>query len=401
MKIKVIIELILILIILTQSLILSTPLLYDISQELKYINSLIKDSIAKADRESLLISQRAISKLEKVVDGLKNSKEKSYLYLALGYLSIKLAKEVVLNQIDLSIKGGKEFKHPVKSVEHHFNSALNTAKNLDKKDFGDVHFFIGLGYDFLRGKLSSISDAYASELYLKSKAHLEKSIQLGSVYGNVENVISKINNISYKTQKTIYEENKLEELFYLFIPKLKRVKGVIDVTDSDKIEGQIIEEERFVSYKWRFSIGKRNGWKFSTTDTKAGIRVSLLKEVEEGPKPNVNISAIDLPSNKISESLEDIANGNLKNLEQIGYVVEKKNKINFKGYEAIEAILSLSTVETQIQENTVRNFPETKQYLLILVNNNIQYIINAVSISNVFDKYLEEFKQIIDTFSIL
>ncbi|MEW6202777.1 MAG: hypothetical protein AB1546_12430 [bacterium] len=158
-------------------------------------------------------------------------------------------------------------------------------------------------------------------------------------------------------------------------------------------------ENIYIDYKWRFSVARVDAsWEFYPEEISRNQARLIVKRGEGMPKAGtgVQIAARVLSASEMRLSIEELVKKSLQVLIAAGYKVETEGKINFKGYPAYEAVLT----HTSSAIGSAAAPFSSKQYMLVILSSEIQYILSFNTIATEYDKVFPDLKEIVNSFIV-
>ncbi|MFA6447997.1 MAG: hypothetical protein WCX65_00875 [bacterium] len=390
----------------------------DISKEFEYIESVIHKGVSDGDMNMLARAHRAMSNLEMAVTSLNKPEDRILFTLAAAYNYVDLCPTAgVLSLSATTNPTGFSFDC-IERAEYYFNKARSLAESssgLSKGTVADVSFLIGIGYDRLKANLAGLN-VDTKRFYDLAMNYIRKSVELGAGFDGVTAILKRILSDDYKNKPVIGDEqyNDLRRMLYFerALPQPANTAATDTSTATSTISiAKPSDDNSYIDYQWRFSVRKPDrSWQFAIRKSSNSFYLTIKKKDPaqlEGSGLNIvcrslNETEAQMPPDKLIEKSLDL-------LKQAGYEIKSQKSISHNGVPAQE-IISMHQYKDLIQKSAPvagdQKQPDaaqklvSKQYMVIAVSNNIEYIVSFNSLEAEYARIFPEYKLIANSITM-
>lgn len=395
----------------------------EITKELEFVDGLVLDGATTGRISQFDKAHRTLVNLGVTVDNLQDPKDKTLANLSIAYFYARMCESLPLLELSQSTNPNGINIDCVGMAEKFFGKAVASVNGgLPQSELGDTYFYIGLGYDTMRGFLAEIPGGNTSSLYEKAKENLSKAIDAGTSFGGAKAVLAKISMqqpdsrapvIPLDTFLTIHRMLYIDRIF----PKQPVPDNQVDTSSTRIIPKN--EKNTYIDYMWRFSIQKPDEtWQFATSTTKTNFKLTVSQRADLPPnRPPLTLVAHVLSPDEQTLALTELVTRSTQILIQAGYAVESQKEMDFKGAGAYEIVLTYSYKDLGLKSGEKPPAPETpappgsppapeapasldtRHYMFVVLSNNIEYILSFNSLQQDYSQVFPDLKMIANTFT--
>jgi hypothetical protein len=384
----------------------------DISKEFEYVEGVIRKGATDGDREMLARAHRAMSNLDVAIASLEKPEDRILFTLASAYNYVELCPAAVSLSLSAPANATGFTFDCVERAEFYFNKARSIAENsktLSVSSVADVSFLIGIGYDRLKANLAGMN-VDTKRFRDLSLVYVRKSVELGAGFDGVKAILKRMPGEEYNTKQVIdgAQFNDLMRMLYSdhALPQQSAEDAAAAATDTAVINtARLSDDNSYIDYQWRFSVRKPDRtWQFAIRKSSTTFYLTIKKKDPaqlEGSGLNIVCRSLteteaQLPQDKLIAKSLDL-------LKQAGYEIKSQKAISHNGVPAQE-IITVHQYQELVQKAPPapgeQKPPDTgqklisKQYMIIAVSNNIEYIISFNSLEENYAVIFPEYKTI-------
>lgn len=387
----------------------------DISREFEYIDGLVSQGAETGHLVLFDKAHRTLANLSVTAQKLEDPTDKTLVYLSAGYFYVRMCEVLPMLQLSTTTNPEGYAIDCVAESEKQFQLALDTAETeLVNTALADTHFYMGLGYDAMRGYLAKIPGSDTEKLYAKAREHIARAAEMGTSFPGSKNVLARFPAAGPQSDRPAVQHDtflQIHRMFYMdrMFPRTPELNDGVEVSPVKVLNQN--EKQIYMDYRWRFSIQKPDdSWSFATSTTKTDLRLSIFQAPEvSGARPALTLVAHNLTDSEQGQTLSDLVQKSTSLLTQAGYVIEsRKEDLQYQGHSAAEIVLTYSYADLGVKNSDADNAEpgdaaqaglDTKHYMFIVLANNIEYIISFSTLRKDYGKHFPDMKMIANTFT--
>ncbi len=392
----------------------------DISKEFEYTESLIKKGVSDGDADTLARAHRTLANLELAIDSLPKPTDRILFLIAAGYDYIEMCPTATALALT-NVKNPTGFIfNCVDQADYYFNKAGKAAEN--EKGFttatiGDVAYLIGIGYDRMKYKMAGMG-VETKRFFDLEKMYFKKAAELGTGFDGVRAILGLLSDDKYKI-KQVLDEDRYSELrrmlsFSHALPQ--SAAGTAEGGAAGSGEGSSIaplpaaDENAYIDYQWRFSVRKPDkSWQYTIRKSSNSFHLTARpKDAATLAGSGLNIVCRALSETESKMPQDKLIDRSIELLKEAGYEIKSQKPVTHNGVPAQE-IISVHQYKELIQktgpEDSDKNKDAaqklvSKQYMIIAVMNNIEYIISFSCLEADYSKVFAEYRMVANTVNI-
>ncbi len=393
----------------------------DVSKELDYIAGLVKKGASDGDMELIVKSYRTMSNLEIAVDGLQSKKDSALFFLAMGYNFVNICPTAIVLQLSETTNPTGFNFDCIERTKYYFDKAIKIASSenvFTPADRADIYFIVGIGYDRLKFNLANISKINSDKSYEKALNYLGKAAELGAGFEGIKTIMKRAEDDAYYKKPLIDDQqyNALNRMLYIdrALPQPEHEPAATKEDDTADSTPPIAapstkDENLYIDYQWRFMVKKPDDtWSFESRKAQATMRLTIQKkDTSSVAGSGLNIICRTLTDAEAKSNIEQLTSKSIDLLKAAGYDIKSQKMISFNGMQAQE-IISTHQYQNLIQKAPLSQEKKdaeppqniiSKQYMIIAVANNIQYIVSFNSLDSEYARIFPEYKMIANSVS--
>ncbi|HPI76544.1 MAG TPA: hypothetical protein PLK80_07390 [bacterium] len=382
----------------------------DVAREIEYVNGIALKGTADGNMETIARAHRAFANLEMVVKTVPNAKDRVLFLVAIAYSYIDICPVSAALQLSSATNPSGFSFDCVERVDYYFNAAIRAAEKaegLSGSAMADISFLIGVGYDRLRNNMKGVSEEGAERFEKMALRHFRKSVELGPGFDGVKDILSAYEKGDVKSVVSHEKFRELHRLLYidraLPQPAYQPGGGGNPLTPPAATEA---DENLYIDYHWRFSARKPDAsWRYSVRKSQTSLHLAIEKSPPDpGSGSGLNIVCRSLSASSASMSVEAHIENSVQMLMSAGYNIASRKAITHQGLPAQEIISTheyANIIKTTAPGGSGPDAQPSKlvskQYMIIVISNGIEYIISFNSLEPDFARIFPEYKMIANT----
>jgi hypothetical protein len=387
----------------------------DVSREFEYVESIIRKGVSDGDAEMLTRAHRTISNLELAIDSIEKPEDRILFMLAAGYDYVEMCPTATaLSLTNAANPTGFAF-NCVEQAEYYFNKAKSAAENqngFSPATIGDVTFLIGIGYDRMKYKMAGLG-VETKHFFDLEKTCLRKAAELGTGFDGVRAMLGLLSGDEYQTKQVMDDDKyaELRRMLYLSHALPQPAEDASTAAATSTITPlPDMDENSYIDYQWRFSVRKPDKtWQFAIRKSSNSFHLTVRKKNPadlEGSGLNIVCRALTEPEAQMPR--DQLIGRSIELLKEAGYDIKSQMAVTHNGVPAQE-IISAHQYNELIQKTAPESGQQpagaaaklvSKQYMIIAVLNNIEYIISFSSLEADYSKVFVEYRMIANTVNI-
>ncbi len=386
----------------------------EITREFEYIEGLVNQGAETGHLALFDKAHRTLSNLGVSSQKLEDPTDKTLALLSIGYFYVRMCEALPALQLSTTTNPEGYAIDCVAESEKHFKLALDIAETeLVNTAFADTLFYVGLGYDALRGYLTEMPGNTWGALYDKAREHVARAADKGTSFAGAAAVLSRMPASVPPSSRPVVARDtflQIHRMFYMdrMFPRAPDLGDGIKAAPVKVLN--VNEKQVYMDYRWRFSLQKPGDeWSFATSTTKTDLRLTVApnSQGQDAPPP-LTLVAHALSPQEQGQTLSALVQKSTALLTEAGYVIEsRKEDLQYQGHPAAEIVLAysyadlgLKTPEDNPQSvETAQNSLDTKHYMFVILANNIQYILSFSTLRQDYGKRFPDMKMIANTFA--
>ena len=367
----------------------------DISREFDYIDGLVNQGSETGHLVLFDKAHRTLANLGVTSQKLESPTDRALVNLSIGYFYVRMCQVLPMLQLSSTTNPEGYNIDCVAESGKAFDSALAIAEaELVNTALADTHFYVGLGYDALRGYLAEIPERDTSALYDKAREHIAKSAELGASFPGAKNVLARFPASGPGSDDPVIRRDtflQIHRMFYFdrMFPRAPDLGDGVTVSPVKMLPQN--EKQMYMDYRWRFSIQKPDDtWGFATSSTRTNLKLTILQDATAAnARPSLTLVTHELKAEDQTLALTDLVQRSTQLLTDAGYVIEsRKDDAQYQGFPAADAAAAPEAGAL-----------DTKHYMFIILANNIEYILSFSTLRKDYAKYFPDLKMIANTFT--
>lgn len=376
-----------------------------VTKELEYVHGIIEDGITLGEPENFALAHRVMGNLSVTLENMENIHRRTMFTMAVAFNYVRMCPHSFMQEADVETAFTVDC---TKEALKYINESAELARErLDRQSAADAYFVAGVGLDRLKTNLNDIPGADTREYYFMARDFFLKAGDMNTGFGGISRIIGKYNMAESKTSAVVTEE-QFDELFRMLIyrdPQPKAVKearasagGMAE--ESVSARSEIIDDNTFINYKWRFSISRPDDtWKFVVRKGSNSLHVNLRRKGKlEQKGSGLNIICRTLKPEDADAPLGELVAKSEKLLEQAGYEINSKQQFDFNGLQAYKIISQMEYSDLVASEQGSGGGQlVSQQYMLVTKSNGIQYIISFTGLKDEYPRLFTRYQSMVNT----
>ena len=389
----------------------AAALVEGVSKELEYIDALVTQGEESGQLPYLEKAHRTLANLAVTNQAVESPRDRVLMYLSISYFYVRMCGIVPLLQLSSTANPTGFDVDCVAQSTKYFDMALTEAvAHLERAELGDTHFYVGMGYDAMRGYLADIPGSDLTRLHKKAQDEIAMAVQIGTSFDGAKHVLARFSSMPADSPDTVVAEDTFLQMHRLFYMERVFANPPVDTgvgPDHTPITSMPVDEKNvYMDYRWRFSIQKPDDtWQFATGTTQTQFKLSVFQDPEVSQSHSVlTLVAQQLDEAQAALPLKELVSNSTKVLVQAGYAIESQKESEFRSRQAYEIVLKYSYQDLGVLEGSEgeENKPAplgTKHYMFVVAANNILYILSFNSLESEYSKIFPDLKMIANTFT--